>query len=239
LGGAILTITVQSAVPCVEATDQMALSISRQAIVDAGVDSIICETGTYTIPDAAATYATSLTWTSSGTGTFSDLHAIHPTYLPSPNDLDDGSVTLTLTATSAEPCVDAVDQLVLEFSKQATVNAGPDATICETGTYELIGASHTDAVSILWTTSGSGTFSDATVLNPVYLPGVADIALGAVTLTITVQSAVPCVEATDAMVLNISRQALAFAGVDSIICETGTYRIRSISQVRMISMMVL
>lgn len=64
--------------------------------------------------------------------------------------------------------------MILHFSKQASVDAGPEATICETGAYEL-GASQTNAVSVLWTTSGTGDFSDATALNPIYTPSSDDI----------------------------------------------------------------
>ncbi|MBK7175137.1 MAG: hypothetical protein IPH84_18390 [Bacteroidales bacterium] len=48
--------------------------------------------------------------------------------------------------------------MVLNINRQATVNAGADATICETaGSYTLAGAAATNATSLLWTTSGTGT----------------------------------------------------------------------------------
>ncbi|MBK7175135.1 MAG: hypothetical protein IPH84_18380 [Bacteroidales bacterium] len=76
--------------------------------------------------------------------------------------------------------------MVLNINRQATVNAGADATICESaGNYSLAGAAVANATSLLWTTSGTGYFNNATTLNPVYTPSVADITAGLVTLTLT------------------------------------------------------
>ncbi|MBK9356136.1 MAG: hypothetical protein IPN08_01885 [Bacteroidales bacterium] len=221
-GTVTLTLTAQSAAPCVEASDAMILTISEQATANAGIDATICEGSTYTMI-ATATNAASITWSSNGTGTFADATIEDAVYTPSAADRLNGSVTLTMTVTSASPCINAVDQMVLSINPQATVSAGADATICETGTYTLSGATSTNATSLAWTTSGDGSFSSTTVLNPIYTPGVNDLTAGTVTLTLTAQSAAPCVEASDAMVLTISEQATANAGVDATICEGSTY----------------
>lgn len=46
-----------------------------------------------------------IVWTSTGNGTFSNSNIDDPTYYPSQNDLDDGSVVLTITVTSDAPCI--------------------------------------------------------------------------------------------------------------------------------------
>ena len=51
----------------------------------------------------------SVQWSSSGTGTFSNLSILEPTYFPSQEDIINGSVTLTLTAKAAAPCSVADD----------------------------------------------------------------------------------------------------------------------------------
>ncbi|MBK7175128.1 MAG: hypothetical protein IPH84_18345, partial [Bacteroidales bacterium] len=222
-GAVTLTITAMPAAPCTAVSNAMVLNINRQATVNAGADATICESGTYTLVNAVAANATTLQWATSGTGTFDDATALNPVYTPSVADITAGSVTLTITASSAAPCSDATDAMVLNINGQATVNAGADATICETaGSYTLSGAAVTNATTLLWTTSGTGTFNNATTLNPVYTPSAADIAAGTVTLTITASSAAPCVSASDAMVLNISRQAVVNAGADATICEGST-----------------
>ncbi|MBK7030047.1 MAG: hypothetical protein IPH45_12915 [Bacteroidales bacterium] len=225
-GAVTLTITATPAAPCTAVSDAMVLNINRQATVNAGADATICESGTYTLVNAVAANATTLLWATSGTGTFDDATTLHPVYTPSVADITAGSVTLTITASSAAPCSDATDSMVLNINRQATVNAGADATICETaGSYTLSGAAVANATTLLWTTSGTGTFNNATTLNPVYTPSVADIATGNVTLTITASSAAPCVSASDAMVLDISRQAVVNAGADATICEGSAYTV--------------
>jgi gliding motility-associated-like protein len=222
-GSVTLTLTAQSAAPCGIDVDAMVLIISQQATAYAGADNTICEGSTYLIADATATNASSVLWTTSGTGIFNNPTLVNPTYIPSPNDILDGYVILTMFVNSASPCVGTNDAMILTISRQAFVNAGPNATICEGSSYTLNGATQQFATSILWTSSGTGTFNDATILNPVYTPSTADITAGTVTLSITGQSAAPCGPISDAMVLTISHQATAYAGADATICEGSTY----------------
>jgi cytochrome c-type biogenesis protein CcsB len=42
--------------------------------------------------------------------------------------------------------------------------------MCETQTYPVIGATAVNYVSLLWTTTGTGTYNDPTLVNPVYTP---------------------------------------------------------------------
>ncbi|MBK6347580.1 MAG: hypothetical protein IPF68_16935 [Bacteroidales bacterium] len=207
--------TVTSASPCINAVDQMVLSINPQATVSAGADATICETGTYTLSGATSTNATSLAWTTSGDGSFSSTNVLNPIYTPRQRS-DAGTVTLTLTAQSAAPCVEASDAMVLTISEQSTANAGVDATICEGSAYTMI-ATATNAASITWSSNGTGSFADATIEDAVYTPSAADILNGTVTLTMTVTSASPCINATDQMVLSINPQATVSAGADATI----------------------
>ncbi|NCA86066.1 MAG: T9SS type A sorting domain-containing protein [Clostridia bacterium] len=65
------------------------------------------------------------------------------------------------------------------------VFAGADDQICEGNTYSL-NATALNYETIVWQTSGSGTFDDITTLNPTYTPSADDIAAGQVTLTVTI-----------------------------------------------------
>jgi gliding motility-associated-like protein len=224
-GQVYLILTANSVQPCVTVTDTMLLTISYQASnVFAGADAIICETQTYTLSNATADNASALLWTTSGTGTFNAANILHPTYMPSAADIAAGSVTLTLTAASASPCFAVSDAMVLSFSMQATASAGPDDVVCENSSYTIVGATATNATSYLWTTSGSGTFADATILQAVYTPSAADILNGSVTLSLHVTSENPCANApVDAMLLTISHLPVMYAGADTSICEYSTY----------------
>ena len=78
------------------------------------------------------------------------------------------------------------------INEPATAAAGTD-TICPYVTtqvpYNGI-ASHYSA--IFWTTSGTGTFSDATMLSGHYFPSIADKTGGNITLTLTASAQSPC-----------------------------------------------
>jgi hypothetical protein len=200
----------------------MVLSISRQAIVSAGPDTTICETSGYlSVVNATAIHYTSLSWTTSGTGTFNNPSLLNPEYTPSAADILNGSVILTLTATSAAPCITVSDQMILHITEQALAYAGPDDIICETqSSYSLSSATAGNYVSVLWTTSGTGGFNNPVLINPVYTPSMADITAGSVTLTLTAFGIVPCADSSNSMVLTISRQAIVDAGPDTTICET-------------------
>lgn len=61
------------------------------------------------------------------------------------------------------------------------MNAGPDGSVCSGSAYQLSGtASGYD--SLLWKSNGDGTFSNDTILNPIYFPGTSDILSGEVKL---------------------------------------------------------
>ncbi|MBK7175132.1 MAG: hypothetical protein IPH84_18365 [Bacteroidales bacterium] len=109
----------------------------------------------------------------------SDATTLTPTYTPAVGET--GVITLTLTATSASPCVDATDQMTITITPAATVNAGADATICETGSYTLAGSAVANATTLLWSTSGTGTFNNISAPASDLYPSAADITAGAVT----------------------------------------------------------
>lgn len=222
LGWITLTLNANSIAPCTQSvSDNMILTITPQAIVDAGPNTTICASSLYTTSGASATNHTSLLWTSSGTGTFGSPTLLNTTYSPSAADIANGTIILTLTATSQAPCVGPTsDFLVLTIQPAPMANAGPDAAICESDSYYVTGASASDYTTILWTTSGNGIFDDATILDPTYTPGLADIAFGSATLTLTVQGKVPCTASdNDSFILTVNNIATANAGPPASVCE--------------------
>ncbi|MBL7904660.1 MAG: PKD domain-containing protein [Bacteroidales bacterium] len=223
-GYAILTLTVNPLAPCTDPiADNKTLTISETPIVDAGLDAIICQGSTYTINDATAANFAMLQWTTSGSGTWINANTLNPTYTPSAADAAAGSVVLTLEATNGS-CPVVTDYMQLNIQPEVTVDAGSDADICEGSTYTIFNASAANYSNINWITSGSGTFSNSSVLNPVYTPSAADIAAGSVVLTITGISSAPCAgSATDNMTLNIRYSPVADAGTDGLVCEGDEY----------------
>jgi uncharacterized repeat protein (TIGR01451 family) len=104
-----------------------------------------------------------------------------------------------------------IDFIELPSSLMTTASAGMDDDICA-GSYFDCSGSATNINSVLWSTSGSGYFSNATILNPVYTPSQADIDAGSVTLTLTATGSSGTL--TDNMVLTINPLPLVDLGPD-------------------------
>lgn len=222
-GTVTLTVTAGGNGSCSNATDNMTLTITPAPIADAGSNETVCA-GSVLDLSASTTAPTAsnngtLTWTTSGDGSFNNINALTPIYTPGAADITAGTVTLTLSAAGTGSCSAVTDNMILTITPAPTSNAGADESICEGSTITLSGASATNQASIAWSTSGDGTFNNVTAANPVYTPGANDIATGTVTLTMTATGNGSCSDATDAMVLTITPAATADAGSDETICE--------------------
>ncbi|HIO73173.1 MAG TPA: PKD domain-containing protein, partial [Flavobacteriales bacterium] len=227
-GSVTFQLATKSNGPCVEATDAMTATINPLATASAGANANICSGSTYTMVGSFGGSASSITWTTSGTGAFTLATDPTTVYTPSAADVLAGTVTLTITTDDpdgAGPCAAAVDFMILTINPIATTAADVDATICEGSTHTMAGSFGGSATSITWTTSGTGAFTLATDPTTVYTPSAADILAGTVTLTITTDDpdgAGPCAAATDFMILTINLVATTSAGADATICAGST-----------------
>lgn len=121
-----------------------------------------------------------------------------------------GTTSYTFTPDAGQGCYFnyTMDITVNDCSCQnpATVDAGESQVICASGIATLSG-NITVAPTATWTTSGSGSFADATSLNTSYTASEADIAAGMVTLTLTTADpdgpVMGCVPVADDIVLTI------------------------------------
>ncbi len=221
----VVTNTIAAAGGCATATATTTITINPDVIINAGADDVICSGTTYTLSGSFGGGATSVNWTTSGTGSFNNPALAGATYTPSAGDIAAGIVTLTITSNDPSgPCPSLSDNMVLTITPAVTLNPGSNATICSGTTYTLSGTFGGGASSITWTTSGSGTFDDATLPGATYTPSAADISAGSVTLTIISDDpAGPCPSLNDAMVLTINPAATVTAGGDATICALTDY----------------
>jgi hypothetical protein len=206
-----LTLTAFGNSPCSSVTSTKSLVISRAMTAVAGTNITMCYPTTTTVSisgGATATNHTSVTWSSSGTGTFTNPNSLGAcSYTPSAADVSAGSVTLTLTATN-NGCPPAVSTKTLTISSFPTAVAGPALTTCTAyGSYVITGgATATNQTSVLWTSSGTGALVNASSLTAcTYNPSAADITAGSVTLTLTAYGASPCGNATSTKTLTITQ----------------------------------
>ena len=136
------------------------ITINPAATAAAGSAFSICSnTGAVNITTGStATNYSVVTWSSSGTGTFSNVNSLTAaTYTPSATDITAGSVTLTLTATGNSPCGNVTSTKILTITKL------PVATFSYAGTPYCSNSANPSP-----TFSGggvAGTFSSTTGLN--------------------------------------------------------------------------
>ena len=231
-GSVILTLTVTGQGTCnIQASDVMILTIGQPAMANAGLDASVCGTNPYIINSASASANSTITWSTSGSGTFANQNTLTPTYTPSAADVTNGSVILTMLVQSGAPCSgNAQDQMILTISSPATANAGPDAQVCNGATYTVVGASAVNYLTINWITTGSGTFSNGNTTAPTYTPSVADYQSGSVILGMVVTPNSPCTGSTyDEMTLTFIEEPLAEAGPDGAVCAGSNFTVTGAS----------
>ena len=216
--------------------DTITLNFIEKPTVDAGPAIVsLCEgalvPSSYVTNQATGTtdYST-VTWLTSGTGTWSTANPnnLVETYTPSAADYDAGFVILTLEANSNAPCTVLVtDTIRLELQKLPVITVPATTSICiDQNTFGIGGVSIAPATaydinSIVWETTGTGVFTaSGDPLNPIYNPSAADLAVGGVTLTITVDSVAPCaIQVSESFNLLFQVLPVADAGVDLIECD--------------------
>lgn len=206
-------------------TNVVDMTVIQPPTANAGVDATICEDATHTLSGVATNYGL-VFWTTSGDGSFDDANLLNATYSPGTVDLSSGTVSLTLTSYAVVPCdIDATDNMVINILDLPSANAGADASICEDATYMLSGIA-TNNQSVLWTTSGDGSFDDEYILNATYTPGTNDISQESVNLFLFAYSNSPCSGyESDVMILTIASNATAGAGDDAGICFDESYEL--------------
>ncbi len=181
-------------------TDNMVLTFAGVPTADAGADKDLCSgTATVSLSDASAMNGT-VSWTSSGNGTFSDPSLPNPVYTF--GSADTGPVILTITVTSPA-CGVVTDNVTITFTSAPVADAGPGGALCRTEAgFQVTGASHGGG-TVMWTSSGNGTFDNATIDNPFYTFGTTDYSSGTVTLTMEVTGGGLCGTVSSSAVVTI------------------------------------
>ncbi len=215
--------TIPASGGCAQASYSNTVTIEQAATVNAGSDAIICSNNNFQVNGASyGGSASSVSWTSSGTGTLVNVNSINPTYTPSAADISSGSVILTVTTNDpSNSCPAVSDQLTLSINQASVVHAGTNQTICEGNVVNLNGTISGGSTTILWTSSGNGNFANNTSLITTYTPSVNDIQNGSVYLYLNgndPDGSGPCSNAKDSIYVQINKLATVNAGNDFSIC---------------------
>lgn len=214
----VLTLSGTGNSPCfTPATDSLILTIVKKPTVDLGVDKIVCE-GPVNVYSNIQNAGTIRWLINGGLGRFVDATVSSPIYDPSPLDKDQ-SITFTAEVTPKNSCGPVVtDSVIYKVNANPVVIAGGNATICETqSTFNVTSTiQYTD--SVIWTSTGSGSFDNANAEDPIYTFSPGDIAVGSVTFTIRGKK-FGCPDVTDTMTVTIRKNPITNITSVNSICQ--------------------
>lgn len=218
----ILTTTNNGA--CTALKDTVELTIRVPAIVNAGIDQVVCANNSSVALSGKVNGITSTgTWSANGDGIFSSTTNLSSIYTPGNNDKLNGAVKIVLTSTNNSPCPAVTDTILVNISPAPTVSAGPDQTICSNTAAQLNGSVLAGSVTGQWSTTGTGTFSPApSALNAIYTPDSNDIAAGQVRLVLVSTNNGNCLPVYDTLLIAITKSPSVNAGIDQFVCSTAS-----------------
>jgi len=169
-------------------TAVVTVSDTNTVVAYAGPDDVLYTTeGNYTLSAAVVNNGTVI-WGSTGDGTFNDPTLVNPVYTMGATDSD--SVKLYMDVTPLIGCTSVSDTIKLTISEGPVAHAGADDAVCASETQYLVNDASSEGGTVLWTSSGDGSFDDPADDNPVYTFGAGDYSAGSVVLTMTVTGAI-------------------------------------------------
>src|SRR5690606_5358324 len=122
-GSVTLTLTSTGNGLCSAVSDQVTFAITPAPTVNAGSDQTLCANMPVATLNGSFTVASGATW-SGGNGSFNpSVNYVGATYTPTPAEIANGSVTLTLTTTGNNNCMAVSDAVQLHFTPAPVVNA--------------------------------------------------------------------------------------------------------------------
>ena len=104
----------------------------------------------------------------------------------------------------------ACASILVTVQQPPMANAGGPYSTCYLAPVAVSGTAN-DAASVLWTTSGTGSFASPSSLVTSYTPSLADATAGSVTLTLTANPIAPCLTAAS------SNATLTFTGSPNVV----------------------
>ncbi|MFZ4546173.1 MAG: gliding motility-associated C-terminal domain-containing protein, partial [Bacteroidales bacterium] len=197
------------------------IEIVSAPVVSAGQNDSICSGQSYHVTQANVKNYLSILWTTDGGGTLSNASSIDPVYTPAPTDST--VVNLFIIVNGLSPCGTVYDTLQLYIIPGVTVNAGTDVASCLLTPVSINGARVTNTSSLVWSTLGTGTFNNSTILNPEYTPSQVDFDNGFVDLILRANGTLLCGNAVDTVRIQFIKPPLANAGEDDAICSISPY----------------
>ncbi|PCJ77745.1 MAG: hypothetical protein COA57_16555, partial [Flavobacteriales bacterium] len=206
---------------CPATSDTVALNVIFSPTADAGTNQTVCANNPAATLSGIITEAAGGVWSTSGSGIFDDTVSMTATYMPSDIDTATGTIFLILTSTGNGNCTAAVDSMTLTILPAPVVNAGLDEVVCSDTAGVALNGLISNAPGGIWTTSGTGTFSDSSNLNATYVPSIVDTIGYTDILVLSSVIANGCLLVTDTMLANFTPEPYLDAGADITVCVHG------------------
>jgi gliding motility-associated-like protein len=190
------------------------VEVDPPAVANAGPNQTVCRANPVVHLNGTVTGGTTTgIWTTSGSGTFSpSSNDLTATYTSSAQDTQQDSIVLTLTSTSKANCPSA-SSMVVKYGLLPGVNAGPDTAVCsQVASVSISGKNNAPNSSIMWSTLGSGNFTNKYALSTSYAPSAADVTAGSVKLVLLLTSNTQCYTSSDTMIIHFVPPAKVNAG---------------------------
>lgn len=176
VGTYMVTNTIVAAGGCASSVDSLAITIDPAPIAEAGNNMTICAGSTATMAnDSIGGSATTLNWTSSGTGTWTGATTLGAVYTPSAADIAAGSVTLYMTTDDpAGACGAVTDSITLTIdpTPPAPAVSNPAISVCDGSSVGPITATGTGGTFTWYSDAALTTIvSTSNPFNPGVLTG--------------------------------------------------------------------
>ena len=207
---------------CFSVLDSVQLTFQAIPNADAGEDQSSCANNPAVQLNGVLTGASNGVW-SGGNGVFNPSNtSLNATYIPSPDEIASGTVTLTLTTTGSTLCSESSDQMTIIINPSPIVSAGADQEACGNNANVQLSGSVEFAAGGIWS-GGNGVFSpSATALNAIYIPTPVEVIGGNVVLTLTSTGNGSCSEEFDQVQLFYTPAPIVNAGLDQTVCANNT-----------------
>jgi gliding motility-associated-like protein len=214
---------------CNSVTDTVKLSFTPAPIVNAGLNLSYCKNNPAAVLSGTVSAGSTTGIWSGGTGTFTPNNTdLNATYYPSASELTLGSVNLILTSTANGNCNQVSDNVLIIYTTAPSANAGVDLSSCQNNPTSILSGIVSGPTSTGIWSGGTGTFSpNNTTLNATYIPSPADLASGAVTLTLTTTNNGTCNQSIDSVKINFTPSPLVNAGLDLTTCRNNIISVLS------------
>jgi len=195
-------LTITSSEGCVGVQECVTVSIQNPG-VNAGADQSLCGGLPINLQGSISGSATGATWSTLGTGVFSNNTDTIGTYTPSAADIAAGSVTIVITSNAQTVCPIATDTVIFTLAEPPSVIVSPDQNVCAGSVVSISATLSGGATSGTWT-GGAGVFSTPNQTTTNYTLAANEV-FGSVTLTFTTNSLGICPSFSDDVVINIAQ----------------------------------